>query len=107
MKKFFFTLIGLLAYLEIFAQLGYHYESKFIQLIPNTAEPYYVQTKSAESKEYLEKMTNTEIRQNNSNSEVYMISENSFFVSSMPNLLENITEGQARCEVLTEKVIVR
>ena len=46
MKKFFFTLIGLLTCLEIFAQLGYRYEDKFIQLTPNTAGPYFVQTRN-------------------------------------------------------------
>ena len=89
MKKFFFTLIGLLTCLEIFAQLGYRYEDKFIQLTPNTAGPYFVQTRNTDSKKYLEKIADTEFHQNDDNSEAYMISENSFFVSSQSNLLEN------------------
>ena len=89
MKKFYFTLFGLLACLEICAQFGYRFDGKFIQLTPNTSEYYYVQTKNTESKEYLEKIADMGFHQNAGNSEVYKISENSFFVSSKPNLLEN------------------
>ena len=89
MKKIIFTLIVLLACSEMFAQLGYRCEGKFIELIPSTTERYYVQTRNIESKKYLEKIANKEHRQNNSKGSVYMISENSFIVSSKSNLLES------------------
>ena len=89
MKKIVFTLIGLLACFKMFAQLGYRCEGKFIELTPSKTERYYVQTRNSESKQYLERMADVEHRQNNSKGGVYMISENSFFVSSKSNLLEN------------------
>ena len=88
MKRVVFIIIGLLSYLEMFAQLGYRCDGKFFQLTTSLSERYYVQTRSSESKEYLEHILNTEHRQNSSKSEVYMISENSFFVSSKSNLSE-------------------
>lgn len=89
MKKIVSILIGLFICLHIFAQLGYHFEGKFIQLTPNSSKPYYVQTRNSDSKKKLEKIAKMEYGQNRSSSEVYMISENSFYVSSKPNLLEN------------------
>ena len=63
MKKIFVTLIGLLASLEMLAQLGYHYEDKFIQLMPSMENRYFVQARNSESKEYLDKMANEKNRQ--------------------------------------------
>ena len=90
MKKIFLSLLWSLSCLEICAQLGYRYEGEFIQLIPKAAEPYYVQTYNTESQEHLKKMANMEIHQIDNDSKVYMISENSFFVSSKPSLLEKV-----------------
>ena len=89
MKKPITILFGLLVCLDIFAQLGYHCEGKFIELTPSTTERYYVQTRNSESKQYLERIADKEHRQNKSPQSVYMISENSFFVSSKSNLLGN------------------
>ena len=89
MKKTIIILFGLLACLDILAQLGYRCEGKFIELTPSITERYYVQTRNIESKEYLERIADVEHRQNKSPQSVYMISENSFFVSSKSNLLEN------------------
>ena len=85
MNKFLFTFFGLLACFEINAQLGYHFDGKYIQLTPNTSEPYYVLINNVKSKEFLDLISNLEFHQNDSNREVYMISDNSFFVSSKPN----------------------
>ena len=81
--------MGLLTCLEFFAQLGYRHESKYIQLTPRKTGPYYVQTRNPDSKKYLEKVANMEYSLHNSDSKVYMISDNSFFVTSKYNLLEN------------------
>lgn len=89
MKKTIIILFGLLVCLDIFAQLGYRCEGKFIELTPSTTERYYVQTRNSESKEYLERIADMEHRQNNSLQSVYMISESSFFVSSLSNLSGN------------------
>lgn len=89
MKKYVFTFIGILACLKMFAQLGYRCEGKFIELVPSTTNRYYVQTRNSESKKYLEEIASMEQRQNKSSNEVYMISDNSFFVSSKSTLLEN------------------
>lgn len=89
MKKNILILFGLFVSLDIFAQLGYRCEGKFIELTPSTTERYYVQTRNSESKQYLERIADKEHRQNKNPSSVYMISENSFFVSSKSNLLEN------------------
>ena len=56
MKRVVFIIIGLLSYLEMFAQLGYRCDGKFFQLTTSLSERYYVQTRSSESKEYLEHM---------------------------------------------------
>lgn len=85
MNKFLFTLFGLLVCFEINAQLGYHFNGKYIQLTPNTSEPYYVLINNVKSNEYFDLIKNLEFHQNDSNREVYMISDNSFFVSSKPN----------------------
>lgn len=89
MKKTILILFGLFVSLDIFAQLGYCCEGKFIELTPSTTERYYVQTRNSESKQYLERIADKEHRQNKNPQSVYMISENSFFVSSKSNLLEN------------------
>ena len=86
MKKMLFIIIGLLSFFKMFAQLGYLCEDKFIQLIPSLSGQYYVQTRNADSKRNLEKIAYMEHRQNNRKNEVYVISENSFFVSSKSNL---------------------
>ena len=88
MKRIIFTLFGLLACLEICAQLGYRYEGKFIKLT-EASGPYYVLTKNNKSKEYLENIANKESLQDVGNRPVFKISENSFFVSSVSNLSEN------------------
>ena len=71
MKKILITIIGLLSCFKMFAQLGYHCEENFIQLIPSMSGQYYVQTRDSDSKKNLEKIA-------------YM---------------DRITGGQARCEV--------
>jgi subtilisin family serine protease len=89
MKKNIIILFGLFVSLEIFAQLGYRCEGKFIELKPSTTERYYIQTRNSESKQYLERIADKEHHQNKNPQSVYMISENSFFVSSKSNMLEN------------------
>ena len=88
MKRVCFTLIGLFACMEIIAQLGYHYEGNFIQLIPDTAELYYIQARNQESIKYLKERADVAQCHDNSKSEVYMISEDVFFVSTKSGLLE-------------------
>lgn len=88
MKKIYLTLLGLLACIEVFAQLGYRCEGDYIELTPDTVNSqFYVHPRNIGSKQYLEKIANLENPQNNH--KVYMISENAFFVSSKSNLQEN------------------
>jgi hypothetical protein len=85
MKKGLLLFIELLAFVEIIAQVGYRFNGKFIQLMPSNAEQYFVQTKNAESKLFLEKATKKAHNQNTSNN-VYMISDSTFLISSKSNL---------------------
>ena len=71
MKKILFTIVGILSYLEMFAQLGYRCEGKFIQMTPNLSGLYYVQARNSESKTYLENSATIECRQDNGKNKVY------------------------------------
>lgn len=82
-------MLALFAYTELFAQLGYRCQGKFIHLTPNVSGRYYVQTRNPESKAYLEKIVKNEYKQDNNKRSVFPVSDNSFFVSSKSQMTEN------------------
>lgn len=57
MKKIIFIFLMIFTSLDLCAQLGYHYEGKFVQLTPSRGEHYYVEIRSKESKTSLENIT--------------------------------------------------
>ncbi len=86
MKKVIIILVVLSACTDLFSQSGYFCKGNFNNLTPSNSDRYYVQTRSSESKAFLEKIVNMEKKQNKSPKSVYPISENSFFVSSKNDL---------------------
>ena len=73
--------------LDLCAQLGYHYEGKFVQLTPSRGEHYYVEIRSKESKTSLENITKEKSFLRNNDDIAYILSEKSFLVSSKLSIL--------------------
>ena len=88
MRKIF-VIWGLFISSGLFAQLGYRYGDKFIHLIPSSTNRYFVHARNPESKLYLEQRSKKTYGQEYMTDAVYMVSGNSFLVSSKPLLLEN------------------
>ena len=88
MKKIIFIFLMIFTSLDLCAQLGYHYEGKFVQLTPSRGEHYYVEIRSKESKTSLENITKEKSFLRNNDDIAYILSEKSFLVSSKLSILE-------------------
>ena len=89
MRRILLAILGLFISSGLFAQLGYRYGDKFIHLTPSSSGRYFVQARNPESRLYLEQLSRKTYGQKYTTNAVYMVSENSFLVSSKPTLLEN------------------
>ena len=94
MKKIAIILVILCSFINIYGQKECCYSSKFLKLYSTNYSLYFVQTRNSEQMMKIKEMVS---RSNDGEKIIASLAENAII----------ITEGQARCEVLTEKVIVR
>ena len=94
MKKLLLLFFLVCSCTDIFGQQECRYSSALLELYSTDSSLYFVQTRNSEQMMKIKDMVS---RSNDGEKIIASLAENAII----------ITEGQARCEVLTEKVIVR